>query len=127
MAAIFIMGLIRFVLTVAEVPDNIVRYFSMSAIIAAGTLYFGIRTRSRRDRLKIAYLLILPYMIIEVAALSYTWISGQQTIFHASEYSLGTSLPVHTVGHLVGGLTWEPMFLFVAMEIIQWVRSRWFN
>jgi hypothetical protein len=80
--------------------------------------YFAIVTPTHKGRLKAAYLLVLPYMIIEVLALGYTWASGRQTIFHAAEYSFGTPIVVHTIGHLVGGLTWEPLFFFVVMEII---------
>jgi hypothetical protein len=61
---------------------------------------------------------VLPYMIIEVAALGYTWATGRQTIFHAQEYSFGVGVGEHTIGHLVGGLTWEPLFLFLVMEVI---------
>jgi small basic protein len=123
MAAIFIVGVIRFVLTVSGVPDNIVKYFSMSVVMTAGTVYFALKTETHLERLKAAYLLVLPYMIIEVAALGYTWATGNPTIFHAAEYSLGFSLPLHTLGHLIGGLTWEPLFAFAIMEIL-WVASR---
>jgi hypothetical protein len=125
-AAIFAMGVIRFVLTVSGVPDGIVKYFSMTVIWFAGALYFALNTDTHKERLRAAYLLTLPYMIIEVAALGYTWASGQQTIFHANEYSLGTTIGQHTLGHLVGGLTWEPLFVFLVMEIA-WGISRLFR
>jgi hypothetical protein len=57
-------------------------------------------------------------MVVEVAALGYTWATGRQTIFHAADYSLGTSIGTHTVGHFVGGLTWEPLGSFVIMEVV---------
>ena len=57
-------------------------------------------------------------MIIEVGALAYTWATGHQTIFHSIDYSLGYSIALHTIGHLVGGFTWEPLFLFLLMEVI---------
>jgi len=116
--AIAAMGVIRFILDVSGVPKEVVKYFSMTAIIIAGWLYFAIVTSSHKERLKAAYLLILPYMVIEVMALSYTWITGHQTIFHAAEYSFGVSVALHTLGHLVGGLTWEPLTVFVLMEIV---------
>ena len=59
-------------------------------------------------------------MIIEVAALAYTWATGHQTIFHSADYSLGLSIVQHTLGHLAGGLTWEPLFIFIFMA------SSWF-
>jgi hypothetical protein len=117
-AAILVMGILRFVLTLAGQPDNTVKFFSMTAIVVAGALYFAIATTTHKERLKAAYLLILPYMIVEVAALGYTWASGRQTIFHSQDYSFGFSLAEHTIGHLVGGLTWEPLGLFVVMEVI---------
>jgi hypothetical protein len=117
-ATIFGVGGLRFILTVAGLPNSTVRYVSMTAAIAAGAVYFAIRTKTHKERLYATYLLILPYMIIEVLALGYTWLTGQQTIFHAAEYSMGIGIMGHTLGHLVGGLTWEPLTLFVLMEII---------
>jgi hypothetical protein len=114
------MGVIRFILDASGVPKDVVKYFSMTAIIIAGTLYFAIATTTHKERLKAAYLLIMPYMAIEVIALGYTWASGHQTIFHAAEYSMGFSIAIHTMGHLIGGLTWEPLMGFVVMEIV-WV------
>jgi hypothetical protein len=117
--AILAMGILRFALTVSGVPNETVKYFSMSAIIMAGTVYYALTTDTHMERLRAGYLLFIPYMIIEVAALGYTWLTGHQTIFHANEYSFGTSIGTHTLGHLVGGLTWEPLgFGFLFMEII---------
>jgi len=118
MAGIAGVGVLRFILTVVGLPDSIVKYVSMTAVILAGTVYFAIATKSHKERLYASYLLILPYLVIEVAALSYTWATGQQTIFHSREYSLGFSIAQHTLGHLVGGLSWEPLFLFLFMELL---------
>lgn len=118
MSAILAMGLIRFVLAVSGVPDSIVRYASMTAIILAGMIYFALASSSHKERLKDAYLLILPYMVVEVTALGYTWATGRQTIFHARDYNMGTTIGQHTLGHFIGGLTWEPLFTFVLMEMI---------
>lgn len=123
-AAIAAMGVARFVLDRAGLPIATVKYFSMSAIMAAGLLYFAIQRETHKARLKAAYLLVAPYMVVEVLALGYTWSSGRQTIFHAKEYSFGTSLPVHTIGHLVGGLTWEPLSGFLLMEVV-WLLYVW--
>ena len=116
MAGILGMGLIRFLLTVRGVPDGTVKYFSMTAIIAIAAVYFALKTKTHRERLLSAFLLILPYMFVEVAALGYTWATGQRTIFHSEDYSFGFSIVQHTLGHLVGGLTWEPLFLFLVIE-----------
>jgi hypothetical protein len=116
--AIATVGIVRFVLSVSGFPNSTVKFVSMSVVILAGTIYFSFATPTHKGRLKDAYLLILPYLVIEVFALGYTWVTGHQTIFHAQEYSFGTSIAAHTIGHLVGGLTWEPLFLFLVMEVI---------
>ena len=118
-SAILTVGLIRFILAVSGFPDSVVKYASMTVVIIAASFYFAIACATRRDRLKAAYLLILPYMVVEVTALSYTWASGRHTIFHAPQYALGTDIATHTLGHLIGGLTWEPLIVFVMMEIIR--------
>jgi len=117
-AAIIVMGIIRFVLTLSGLPDSTVKYFSMTVIIIVGTFYFALTTATHKDRLKASYILLIPYMLVEVSALGYAWASGRPIIFHAKDYSLGTTLPVHTIGHFVGGLTWEPLSTFVVMELI---------
>jgi hypothetical protein len=116
--AIALMGVIRFILSVNGVPNQTTKYFSMTAIMIVGLIYFAITKTTHMERLKAAYLLVIPYLTVEVLALGFTWATGRQTIFHAAEYSLGTSIPVHTIGHLVGGLTWEPLIIFLIMEVI---------
>src|SRR5262249_40243068 len=118
MAAIALMGVIRFVMTTAGLPNSTVKFASMTVIMMVGTLYFAVVSMTHKERIKAAYMLVLPYMIIEVAALGYTWAAGRQTIFHAQEYSFGMGVAAHTIGHLIGGLTWEPLFLFLVMEVI---------
>lgn len=117
-AGIFAMGVIRFVLTISGLPDDIVKYFSMSVIVGVGTLYFALTTDTHKERQWAAFLLVLPYMVIEVVALGYTWVSGHPTIFHSTLYSRGFSIALHALGHLAGGLTWEPLFVYLLMEII---------
>ena len=116
--AIALMGIVRFILSVSGVPNEVTKYFSMTAIMTVGSIYFAIATATHKQRFIAAYLLVLPYLTVEVIALGYTWATGRQTIFHAREYSFGTSIGVHTIGHLVGGLTWEPLTVFLIMEII---------
>ena len=115
---IAVMGVVRFILDASGLPEDVVKYFSMTAIMIIGSLYFAIATATHKERLKASYLLIMPYMTVEVIALGYTWATGHQTIFHAAEYSMGTSIGVHTLGHLIGGFTWEPLIGFVAMELV---------
>src|SRR3989442_1833146 len=116
--AIAAMGVVRFILDASGLPKDVVKYFSMTAIMIIGSVYLAIATTTHKERLKASFLLVIPYMAIEVIALSYTWATGHQTIFHAAEYSMGTSIAVHTLGHLIGGFTWEPLIVFAQMELV---------
>jgi len=119
MVLVLVMGILRFLLAFGGYPNNVVKYFSMTAIIAAAAIYFAVTTSSDEERLKASFLLIMPYMIIEVGALGYMWASGRELIFHAPEYSFGgTPLALHFFGHLVGGFTWEPLIVFLMMELV---------
>src|SRR6058998_2712448 len=86
--AIAVMGIVRFILDANGVPKDVVKYFSMSAIMVIGSLYFAIATATHKERLKASYLLVMPYMTVEVLALSYTWATGapdnfpHRRIFH---------------------------------------------
>ena len=42
-AGVFAMGVLRFLLTIAGIPDQTVKYFSMTAVIAVGALYFALQ------------------------------------------------------------------------------------
>jgi hypothetical protein len=116
--AILAMGAIRFVLTLLDLPNSTVRFASMTAVMVVGAIYLALTTKTEVERLKAAFLLVLPYMVVEVLALGFTWISGRPTIFHTADYSFGTTIGIHTVGHLVGGLTWEPLMVFALMEVV---------
>src|SRR2546428_13025563 len=90
--AIAAMGVVRFILDASGLPKDVVKYFSMTAIMIIGSVYFAIATTTHKERLKASFLLVIPYMAFEVIALSFTWATGHRTIFHAAEYSMGTSI-----------------------------------
>ena len=123
-AAILVVGMIRFALSVSGVPDTTVKYVSMTVVIAVGMVYFAVTCKTWKQRMKAAYLLILPYMVVEAFALGYTLVTRKPTIFHAPQYSFGTTPGLHFIGHVIGGVTWEPLSLFVVMQVIGFVASR---
>ena len=125
MTAILIVGLVRFGLTVSGAPDGIAKYSSMTVVILAGCLYFGVQNLAWRDLARVSYLLALPYVAVELGAIGYTWATEKATIFHSHQYSFGLSIGLHFWGHLVGGLTWEPLSLFVLMLIVRALSRRW--
>lgn len=125
MTAILLVGLVRFGLTVAGTPDQVTQYASMSVVILAGCVYFGVAGLKWKQLALVSYLLILPYMAVELAGIGYTWATGRATIFHVPQYSFGMPIAHHFWGHLVGGLTWQPLSLFLLMLLVRAVAARW--
>jgi hypothetical protein len=125
MMATLVVGLIRFGLTISGAADDIAKYSSMTVIILAGCLYFGVQNLAWRDLAWASYCLILPYVTVELGAIGYTWATGKATIFHSHQYSFGLPVGLHFWGHLVGGLTWEPLSIFVVMLIVRALSTRW--
>ena len=126
MASIVLVGLARVGLTVAG-SGEISKYASMTVVILLGCIYFGALGLSWKELVKVSYLLILPYMAVELGGIGYTWATGKTTIFHVPQYSFGMPADLHFLGHLVGGLTWQPLSLFIVMLIVRAVSSRWIS
>jgi hypothetical protein len=120
--AILAVGLTRFAMTLLGVPDRITTFFSISVVIGAGLLYFGLTCDRWRDRMIAAYVLFVPYTVIAVTALGYTWITGQPTIFQRHEQSMmGLTVGKHLAVMLIGGFSLEPWAAFAFMSLLAWI------
>jgi hypothetical protein len=120
--AILAVGLTRFSLTMLGVEDRITTFFSISVVIGVGVFYFGLSCERWRDRMTAAYVLFIPYTLIAVAALGYTWITGQPTIFQRHELSMtGLTIGQHFTVMLIGGFSLEPWAAFAVMSLIAWI------
>ena len=121
-AAILAVGILRLSLTFLDVPDRITTFFSISVVILVGVFYFGLTCRQWRDRMLAAYVLFVPYTLIAVPALAYTWITGNPTIFQRHEHSMmGFTVGQHSAAMLIGGFTIEPWAAFVFMSLVAWI------
>ena len=66
-----------------------------------------------------AYVLFVPYTLIAVLALGYTWVTGIPTIFQRHEHSMtGLTIGQHFAMMLVGGFTIEPIAGFAFMSLV---------
>src|SRR5207237_3409741 len=89
-AAIIVVGAIRFALSLSRVPDEIVTYASMTVVITVGWIYFAIVCPKWKDRLIAAYVLFVPYTLVVIVTLGYSYVTGNATIFqrHEPEFTL---------------------------------------
>lgn len=119
--AVLVVGALRFGLSLAGVPDRITTFSSMTVVIIVGALYFAIVCSRWSDRLLATYALFLPYTLVDVVALGYTWLTGNPTIFQRHEHAFGLTVGEHLSAMAVSGLTTLPLSTFVLMSGIAWV------
>jgi len=108
-------GLLRLALSLAGAPNSAVKYASMTVVMLASMIYYGVRVHTAGFG---SYRHILPLLVIQgalittivVAAILLTAATGQTNIFSAPEYGGNASVPVHIAGHLVFGLVVGPLF-----------------
>jgi hypothetical protein len=94
LALAVLVGAVRLVLSLAGAPVSVVKFFSVTAVILLGVVYYGVRTHTSGFG---SYRELLPLMVLTVATAS--WISGfavllaiatgQDNIFSIPEYSGG--------------------------------------
>src|ERR1700756_4967565 len=120
-AAIVVVGAIRFALSLSGVPDEIATYSSMTIVITVGWIYFAIVCPKWKDRLIAAYVLFVPYTLVEIVTLGYTYVTGNATIFQRHEHEFTLTVGQHLTTMVIQGLTWGPLLTFAVMSGLAWV------
>src|SRR5713226_7541632 len=91
--ALILVGTIRILLTTMGFPNELVKFASMTVIMAIGSVYLAVWSAwhdwNYRDLFVFSYFITVPYMAVEVVGLSLAGLSGQMNIFHTREYSFG--------------------------------------
>jgi hypothetical protein len=121
-AAIVVVGAVRFALSLSGVPDEIVTWCSMTLVITGGWIYFAIVCSRWKDRLIAAYVLFVPYTLVEIVALGYTYVTGNPSIFQRHEHAFTLTAGQHLATMVIQGLTWGPLLTFAVMSGVAWIR-----
>lgn len=113
---ILIVGIARFVLSLAGVPNSAVKWFSITAVMWIGVLYYAVRIHtsgfgSYKHLLPICVLQSLVSEAIIVPGIILAIITGHDNIYSAPEYSFGSDGKtwVHVAAHLGLGTTIGPL------------------
>ncbi len=114
-------GFGRLGLSLASLQDSTVAWLSMSAVVLAATLYYGVSVRTRRFR---SYPQLLPLVFFQVALTHGTAIlgilvsmAGFPNVFTAPEFSGPVANPNpwgHLAAHLTIGIVVPTLLLWVA-------------
>lgn len=112
LSLILVVGIARFVLSVAGVPNSAAKWFSITAVMWIGALYYSVRIHtsgfgSYKQLLPICFLQMVAAQVIIVPAIMLAIFTGTDNIYSAPEYSFGGDGKtwLHVVAHLFIGTT----------------------
>jgi hypothetical protein len=104
-------GLLRLGLSLEGMPNSTVRWFSMTALVIIGIVFFAIRMNmtgfgSYKQLLVVAALQNLLAQLIAIIGIVLAIVTGVGNIFSAPEFSFGGVNPwIHLVMHVFVGTT----------------------
>ena len=112
LAFIFVVGITRLALSVSGVPNSTAKWFSLTALVWIGVLYYSIRVHtsgfgSYKQLLVICVLQNLAAQAIIISGIVLAILTGAGNIFSAPEYAFGSDGKTwfHVGAHLVLGTT----------------------
>ncbi len=131
MILILVVGITRLALSVAGLPDSIVKWLSLTALSFVGIAYCGIKVPRTGFG---GYKHLLPLFvwqagvanIIIVAGIVLGTLTGSQNIFSRPEYSgpMAGSPWLHALGHLVDGFIVGPLLGWFLGSIVMLVTKK---
>ena len=131
---ILAVGISRLVLSLIGMPNTTTRLFSMSVLMAGGTIYYGFRVHSSGfgSYLQLIPVIAIPNVIIHVVSITGIVIgilTGEANVFTAPEYAFGgdgrtwTHVGMHLVVGMIAGalVNWliACVFLFLSRTFLK--------
>jgi len=124
-----VVGVLRLALSLASVPNATVKWLSMTVVLLASTIYFGVRVHTSGFG---RYKHILPLLVIQgalvtvivIAGLLISAATGEPNVFSAPEYGGTLSLGAHIGGHLVFGLVAGPLVGWAIGSLVMFVTKK---
>ena len=124
-------GLLRLGLSLAGVPDDVVRWLSMNVLLWSGAVYYGVAVHTRgfgsyKQLLPLVFLQASILHVIAVAGIVLS-IAGFQNVFAAPEYSGPATAQnqwLHALSHLTIGMVAAPLVLWAVASLALWITRR---
>jgi len=109
---ILVVGIARLALSLAGVPNSMVKWISINAAGWIGVLYYSVRVHtngfgSYKQLLPICFLQMITAQVVIVPAIILAILTGTDNIYSAPEYSFGSDGKtwLHVAAHLFIGTT----------------------
>ena len=128
---ILIVGIARLAMSLGGVPNSTARWFSITAVIWIGVLYYAIRVHtsgfgSYKQLLPIYVLQSLAAQAIIVPGIILAIFTGQDNIYSVPEYAFGSDGKswLHVGAHLVLGTTIAPLLSWLVGCVIMFATKK---
>jgi hypothetical protein len=124
-----VVGLLRLALSLGGVPNSTARFLSMTVVLLASALYYGVRVHTTGFG---GYKHLLPLLeiqwalatVIVIVAILISAATGTENIYSAPEYGGTLSVPAHIGGHLVFGLVLAPLVSWGVASLVMLVTKK---
>src|SRR5262245_51012372 len=120
-----VVGIVRLALSLGGVPNSTVKWFSVTALVWIGVLYYAVRVHSRgfgsyKQLLVICVLQNLVAQAVIIFGIVLAIVTGTGNIFSAPEYAFGGDGRTwfHVGAHLVVGTTAGSLVPWVVGSVI---------
>lgn len=128
---IVVVGIVRLALSLAGVPNETAKWFSVTGVLLIGIVYFAIRDHtggfgSYKQLLPLYLLQWLVATAIIVAAIVLAIFTGTDNIYSAPEYSGGADGKTwfHVGAHVVLGTTVGPLVSWLVGALVLFVTKK---
>ena len=129
LAVVVVVGLLRFGLSLAGVPDATTRWLSMTAVAIVATFYYGVAVYTKGFG---SYRQLLPLLVIQavvanaivIVGILVSSATGKPNIFTAPEYGGDSSLAFHIGGHVVGGMIVGPLIGWAVASLVMLITKK---
>jgi hypothetical protein len=129
LAVIVAVGVLRLALSLAGVADATTKWLSMTVVVLAATVYYGVVVHTKGFG---SYRQLLPLVVIQgivsslivIVGILISAATGRPNIFTAPEYGGQLSVPLHIGGHVLGGLIVGPLISWAVASLVMFVTKK---
>ena len=126
---IVVVGLARLFLSLAGMPNSVVRFLSITVIALVGIFYYGIRVHTTGFG---SYKQLLPLIVIQnvvshsliIGAIVLARLTHHTNIFSAPEYGGNVAARYHILGHVLVGMIAFSLVGWLVASIVMWVTKK---
>lgn len=129
LAVIVAVGILRLALSLAGVADATTKWLSMTVVVLATTIYYGITVYTKGFG---TYRHLLPLLVIQgvvanlivIVGIVISAATGRPNIFTAPEYGGTLSVPFHIGGHLIAGMIVGPLIGWAISSLVMLITRK---